>query len=343
MRSAGGWSDGPWRRICGLIMPSRPCRWRSWRVARRQAASSITPIAACSMPAASTRTLLEMHDIARSMGRIGNPYDNAKAQSFMKTLKQEEVDGRNYRDLKQAREAIGVFIEDVYNRQRLHSALGYRPPAEFEANVPRPTYPRSYQHAAPPTTDATSSLRLGPRPLARIVQALSQQKRRYLLALASQILHRHFTRPREITHRLVTRVGNPDRREIASAQLLDQTDRIAPVGLYPLARLLQNERGRYHNALVPKALDLPVEPISGRPCLVAERQPPILSGKLPHHLRDRRLGVLDLAQKPNFTSPTSFRNRNRITQLGCIKSHGSFDNIGHDSPSLLEALPGLSG
>ena len=71
------------------------------------------------------------------MSRVGNPYDNAKAESFMKTLKQEEVDGRNYRDLNDARKAIGVFIEDVYNRQRLHSALAYRPPAEFEASLPR--------------------------------------------------------------------------------------------------------------------------------------------------------------------------------------------------------------
>jgi putative transposase len=79
--------------------------------------------------------MLETHDIQPSMSRVGNPYDNAKAESFMKTLKHEEVDGRSYRDLNQARAAIGAFIEDVYNRQRLHSALAYRPPTEFEANL----------------------------------------------------------------------------------------------------------------------------------------------------------------------------------------------------------------
>jgi putative transposase len=71
---------------------------------------------------------LRAHDIQPSMSRVGNPYDNAKAESFMKTLKQEEVDASAYRDTTDARTRIGGFIEEVYNRQRLHSALAYRPP-----------------------------------------------------------------------------------------------------------------------------------------------------------------------------------------------------------------------
>lgn len=67
------------------------------------------------------------------MSRKANPWDNAACESFMKTLKYEEVYRQEYRDLPEARRSIQRFLEKVYNRQRLHSALGYRPPAEFEA------------------------------------------------------------------------------------------------------------------------------------------------------------------------------------------------------------------
>ena len=68
------------------------------------------------------------------MSRPGNPYDNAKAESFMKTLKAEEVDGQAYRDLEHARSRIGDFIDNVYNTDRLHSALGYKSPMAFETD-----------------------------------------------------------------------------------------------------------------------------------------------------------------------------------------------------------------
>jgi transposase InsO family protein len=76
--------------------------------------------------------ILHAHAIRPSMSRVGNPYDNAKAESFFKTLKAEEVYLSTYRDIRHARRDIGRFIEQVYNGQRLHSALDYNPPIEFE-------------------------------------------------------------------------------------------------------------------------------------------------------------------------------------------------------------------
>lgn len=78
---------------------------------------------------------LEARRVVISMSRPGNPYDNAKAESFMKTLKTEEVNGKAYANIEDARRQIGDFIDTVYNRQRLHSALDYKPPVEFEAEL----------------------------------------------------------------------------------------------------------------------------------------------------------------------------------------------------------------
>jgi transposase InsO family protein len=84
--------------------------------------------------------LLKQHGIQISMSRKANPWDNATCESFMKTFKYEEVYRSEYRDLTDAHSRIRTFLEKVYNRQRLHSALGYLPPAEFERNLraPRP-------------------------------------------------------------------------------------------------------------------------------------------------------------------------------------------------------------
>jgi putative transposase len=79
--------------------------------------------------------LLKDHGIQISMSRKGNPGDNAACESFLKTLKYEEVYRTEYRDLAEARASIGVFLEKVYNPKRLHSALGYLPPVEFERGL----------------------------------------------------------------------------------------------------------------------------------------------------------------------------------------------------------------
>ena len=79
--------------------------------------------------------VLEDNRVIPSMSRPANPYDNASCESFMKTLKREEIYANNYNDLEHLRANIEEFIEQYYNRLRLHSALGYRPPEEFEQQI----------------------------------------------------------------------------------------------------------------------------------------------------------------------------------------------------------------
>lgn len=80
--------------------------------------------------------LLSQHGIWPSMSAAGNPYDNAKCESFMKTLKQEEIRTRYYRDRADLEAHLSEFLEQYYNRRRLHSALNYRSPEQFESSLP---------------------------------------------------------------------------------------------------------------------------------------------------------------------------------------------------------------
>jgi transposase InsO family protein len=86
-------------------------------------------------------SLLQIHAILPSMSRPGNPYDNAFCESFIKTLKREQIDAHKYQYIDQLNAHLEQFIDQYYNRLRLHSALGYKTPEEFEAACPSTTAP----------------------------------------------------------------------------------------------------------------------------------------------------------------------------------------------------------
>lgn len=104
--------------------------------------------------------LLNQHGITPSMSRAGNPYDNARCESFMKTLKQEETYANVYCDRADLEAHIGEFIEQYYNRPRPHSALGYLPPEESPLSIP---WRVALQQRPPPLSQPYSCCHPDPR------------------------------------------------------------------------------------------------------------------------------------------------------------------------------------
>jgi transposase InsO family protein len=90
-----------------------------------------------------------------SMSARGNPYDNAKAESFFKTLKREEVYLKHYQTFEEAKQNLSHFIEDVYNTKRLHSSLGYLPPREYEQEYNRTLIQSTDSGTCPPSSELT--------------------------------------------------------------------------------------------------------------------------------------------------------------------------------------------
>ena len=107
--------------------------------------------------------LLQQHEIVSSMSRPANPYDNASCESFMKTLKQEEIYANEYRDLEQLQQHLEEFIDGYYNRVRLHSALAYLSPEEFESAAAN-TMPAATMTFFEPQTDSRTDAAINPSP-----------------------------------------------------------------------------------------------------------------------------------------------------------------------------------
>jgi len=133
--------DAPWAgRWAGVCRPLS--RWRLWK-ARSTVASPaldwcIIPIADPQYASKEYVERLESISAVLSMSRAGRPWENGRCESFLKTLKQEEIDARPYHSLEELEQHIAEFIEQIYNRVRLHSALGYQSPAEFENRLVQP-------------------------------------------------------------------------------------------------------------------------------------------------------------------------------------------------------------
>src|SRR4051812_48492610 len=178
---------------------------------------------------------------------------------------------------------------------------------------------------------------LSPGPGAAVDLPVAQQKGLQMLALGAQIRHRGLTGPHQLPHGLMPRVGHPDPGEFAGAMQPGQGEGIPAIGLDALARPLRDQRGSDDGAVMPEGADLPLQPIAGRPGLVAEQQPPILAGELGDQPPHRLWRMVDVAQEAHLTVAPLFGQGYRDLHLGSVETDKDCAILLHGSSPMREA------
>jgi hypothetical protein len=168
-----------------------------------------------------------------------------------------------------------------------------------------------------------------------------QQKGKQLLALATKIVSRGLAGADKIAHSFVGGVRCPHARQFAGPMQPRQRNRISPVRLDPLARPFRDQSRSDHHAFVAERLDLPIKPVSRRPGFKTNMQPIVSARQSLDRSLDRQRAVLDVAEKPDFSRPPPFRDRDCVLLLGDVESHEDFDILSHGPPSVHEARLGM--
>ena len=172
---------------------------------------------------------------------------------------------------------------------------------------------------------------------AREQPIVAQQEALELLPGPSQRLHGGHARSDQVAHRLMRRIRDPDRRQLAGAMQPGQRDRVAPVGLHPLACSLRHERRRHHRAAVAESGDLPVQAVAARARLVTDAELAVLLAQpldqAPHGVRP----VGDLALEPHLAQPPRLGHSHRDLRLVRIQPDAHRPILSHGSSPMSEA------
>jgi len=170
--------------------------------------------------------------------------------------------------------------------------------------------------------------------------AVTQQQRQQLLALLAQVGCGCLARTDEIADGLMHRIRHPHRGQLTGTEQPRKGDRVAPVGLDPIAWLAWDQGRRHDRAVVTQSLDLAVQPVPGRTGFIANVQLCIARRKLAEHLCHRRRRAVDLTEISDLPVAPAIGDRHRMLVLRRVKANKSFAILLHGPPSVHEARLG---